>query len=167
MTGPRDPRVVKTIYQTGRDVRAVSVRPTARLALCGPLVVVEAATGAALTAQRPASSSTDADEAELTRTVVSAVGAGAESAGGNFDGIRVDHSRETPSADDGNGSGLTTETPSDGSETATDDGGTAATDGGNDGRSGGGGTGADGLGSGVAVAATALLLAAPVAGHRD
>jgi len=66
-------------------------------------VVVGAATGAAVTAQTTDvvvdATPTDTDEAESTHAVVFAVGAGAESAGGNFDCIRVDHSRETPSAD--------------------------------------------------------------------
>jgi PGF-CTERM protein len=80
------------------------MRPTAWLALCaGLLVVVGAATGAAVTAQTTGvvvdATPTDTDEAESTHTVVFTVGAGAESVGGNFDSIRVDYSQETPSAD--------------------------------------------------------------------
>ena len=66
-------------------------------------MVVGAATGAAATAQTTGvavdATPTDTDEAESTHTVVFTVGAGAESVGGNFDSIRVDYSRETPSAD--------------------------------------------------------------------
>ena len=66
-------------------------------------MVVGAATGAAATAQTTGvavdATPTDTDEAESTHTVVFTVGSGAESAGGNFDSIRVDYSRETPSAD--------------------------------------------------------------------
>ena len=66
-------------------------------------MVVGAATGAAVTAQTTGvavdATPANTDEAESTHTVVFTVGAGAESAGGNFDSIRVDYSRETPSAD--------------------------------------------------------------------
>ena len=66
-------------------------------------MVVGAATGVAATAQTTGvavdATPTDTDEAESTHTVVFTVGPDAESAGGNFDSIRVDYSRETPSAD--------------------------------------------------------------------
>ena len=120
-------------------------------------MVVGTATGAAVTARTTGvavdATPTDTDEAESTHTVVFTVGAGAESAGGSFDCIRVDYSRETPSADVSNVRTGTIER-------------IGIDRGGDDDGSGGGRTGADGPGFGAAVAATALLLAALVARRR-